>query len=227
MLGFYFLLLAAFVGWLYRRSQDKLRLERMKMEQENRHQMAEMQQHFYETVSDELRQPFQNAFDSLNGIMQRETDEQRYEQQQLLFNQMEQLLEQVNKLFEDDAAKKKMQPQIQELEIVSLDEQLVKDATCYVEENLDNADISVETMAEALAMSRVHLYKKLTSLTDLTPSEFIRQIRLQHAEQLLRKSQLTVAEVAYRVGFNNPRYFSKYFKEMYGMMPSEYKNTVG
>ena len=227
MLGFYFLLLAAFVGWLYRRSQDKLRLERMKMEQENRHQMAEMQQHFYETVSDELRQPFQNAFDSLNGIMQRETDEQRYEQQQLLFNQMEQLLEQVNKLFEDDAAKKKMQPQIQELEIVSLDEQLVKDATCYVEDNLDNADISVETMAEALAMSRVHLYKKLTSLTDLTPSEFIRQIRLQHAEQLLRKSQLTVAEVAYRVGFNNPRYFSKYFKEMYGMMPSEYKNTVG
>jgi AraC-like DNA-binding protein len=189
--------------------------------------MAEMQQHFYETVSDELRQPFQNAFDSLNGIMQRETDEQRYEQQQLLFNQMEQLLEQVNKLFENDVAKKKMQPQIQELEIVSLDEQLVKNATCYVEDNLDNADISVETMAEALAMSRVHLYKKLTSLTDLTPSEFIRQIRLQHAEQLLRKSQLTVAEVAYRVGFNNPRYFSKYFKEMYGMMPSEYKNTVG
>jgi AraC-like DNA-binding protein len=108
-----------------------------------------------------------------------------------------------------------------------MDEQLVKDATCYVEDNLDNADISVETMAEALAMSRVHLYKKLTSLTDLTPSEFIRQIRLQHAEQLLRKSQLTVAEVAYRVGFNNPRYFSKYFKEMYGMMPSEYKNKVG
>ena len=76
-------------------------------------------------------------------------------------------------------------------------------------------------------MSRVHLYKRLTAVTDLTPSEFIRQIRLRHAEQLLRKSQMTVAEVAYKVGFNNPRYFSKYFKEMYGMMPSEYKNSLG
>jgi AraC-like DNA-binding protein len=93
-----------------------------------------------------------------------------------------------------------------------------------VERNLDNADISVETMAEELGMSRVHLYKKLTAITDLTPSEFIRQIRLRHAEQLLSKSQLTVAEVAYKVGFNNPRYLSKYFKEMYGVMPSEYKN---
>lgn len=121
----------------------------------------------------------------------------------------------------------KLKPQIKEVEITNLDEKLVRDATNYVEENLGNSDLSVETMAEALAMSRVHLYKRLTAVTDLTPSEFIRQIRLRHAEQLLRKSQMTVAEVAYKVGFNNPRYFSKYFKEMYGMMPSEYKNSLG
>jgi ligand-binding sensor domain-containing protein/AraC-like DNA-binding protein len=121
----------------------------------------------------------------------------------------------------------KLQPQIKEVEITDMDEKLVRDATDYVEANLGNSDLSVETMAEALAMSRVHLYKKLTAITDLTPSEFIRQIRLRHAEQLLRKSQMTVAEVAYKVGFNNPRYFSKYFKEMYGKMPSEYKNSLG
>lgn len=123
------------------------------------------------------------------------------------------------------AARNKLKPQIREVEITSLDEKLVRDATNYVEDNLDNSEISVETMAEALGMSRVHLYKKLTALTDLTPSEFIRQIRLQHAEQMLLKSQLTVAEVAYNVGFNNPRAFSKYFKEMYGKIPSEYKNA--
>lgn len=123
--------------------------------------------------------------------------------------------------------RRKLKPEIREVEITSLDEKLVRDATNYVEENLDNSDISVETMAESLGMSRVHLYKKLTSLTDMTPSEFIRRIRLEHAEQLLLRSQLTVAEVAYRVGFNNPRAFSKYFKEMYGKIPSEYKNRQG
>ena len=220
----YLLLVAAGLWWFFRRNQEKLRLERMKLERENSTKMTELRQRFYDTVSDELRQPFRNLFESLNDIMKRETDEQRYEQQQQVFGHAEQLLEQMGTLMDDDTAQKKLQPQIREMEITSLDEKLVQDATNYVEENLDNADISVETMAEALAMSRVHLYKKLTAITDLTPSEFIRQIRLRHAEQLLRKSQLTVAEVAYKVGFNNPRYFSKYFKEMYGMMPSEYKN---
>ena len=79
-------------------------------------------------------------------------------------------------------------------------------------------------MAESLGMSRVHLYKRLTAVSGLTPSEFIRQIRLRHAEQLLLKSGMTVAEVAYKVGFSNPRYFSKYFREMYGMTPSQYKD---
>ncbi len=220
----YILLIAVLMLWLYRRNENKLRLERMKMERDNRNKIAELRQHFQDNISEELRLPFQNTFESLNKMMQGETDEQRYEDEQQVFSHVENLLEQVNKLSENSSVATKLKPQIREMEITSLDEKLVQDATNYIEDNLDNADISVETMAEALAMSRVHLYKKLTAITDLTPSEFIRQIRLRHAEQLLRKSQLSVAEVAYRVGFNNPRYFSKYFKEMYGMMPSEYKN---
>ncbi len=220
----YLLSAAALLGWLYRRNEEKLRLERMKMEKSKRNEVDALRQRFQDTISDELRQPFHQTFDSLNRMMQRETDEQRYEDEQLVFGHVENLLEQVNKLAENASAANKLKPQIREMEITSLDKKLVQDATNYIEENLDNTDISVETMAEAMAMSRVHLYKKLTAITDLTPSEFIRQVRLQHAEQLLRKSQLSVAEVAYKVGFNNPRYFSKYFKEMYGMMPSEYKN---
>jgi AraC-like DNA-binding protein len=71
-------------------------------------------------------------------------------------------------------------------------------------------------------MSRVHLYKKLQALTGKAPLEFIRSIRLQHAAQLLQKSQLTVSEVAYKVGFNNPKYFARYFKEEYNVLPSAY-----
>jgi AraC-like DNA-binding protein len=73
-------------------------------------------------------------------------------------------------------------------------------------------------------MSRVHLYKKLLSLTGKSPIEFIRTIRLQRAAQLLQKSQLSVSEIAYKVGFNNPKYFSKYFKDQFNILPSAYAN---
>jgi transcriptional regulator GlxA family with amidase domain len=93
----------------------------------------------------------------------------------------------------------------------------------FVEENLSNPDLSVVSLSEALSMSRVNLYRKLLSVTGSTPSEFIRLIRLRHAEQLLMKSQLSISEIAYKVGFSNQRYFSKCYKELYGYMPSQYK----
>ena len=117
----------------------------------------------------------------------------------------------------------KLQPQLKHVEVTSLDKQLVDKATQYVDDNIRDSSISVESMAKELGMSRVQLYKRLLPVTGSTPIEFIRQIRLRRAEQLLRESQLSVSEVAYSVGFNNPRYFSKYFKEMYGVMPSQYK----
>lgn len=120
----------------------------------------------------------------------------------------------------------KVQAELKPMVITSLDEQLVKKATAYVDENISDTTITVETMAQHLGMSRVHLYKKMLSITGSTPSEFMRQIRMRRAEQLLRSSQFSVSEVAYKVGFNIPRYFSKYFKEMYGMNPSEYKKQL-
>ena len=223
---FYLALTVLLFYWFYRRAKDKLRLERLKLEQENSHRLGELRQKFAESINADLRQPFQNVFESLNEIMERETDEQRYEKQQQVFSHVEELLDAVSKLGAVGQEHSRLNPEVRELEIVSLDEKLVKGATDYVEGNLDNADITVETMAEALGMSRVHLYKRLTAITGMSPSEFIRQIRLRHAEQLLSRSQLTVAEVAYKVGFNNPRYLSKYFKEQYGVMPSEYKGKL-
>lgn len=120
---------------------------------------------------------------------------------------------------------KKVKPEIKQVEVTSVDEQLVKDATQYVEDNISNTELSVEMMSSHLGMSRVNLYKRMLSVTGKTPSEFIRAIRLMHAEPLLREGKYNVSEVAYQVGFNNPRYFSKYFAEVYGMYPSQYKNT--
>lgn len=109
-----------------------------------------------------------------------------------------------------------------EISITSLDESLIQKALDLVENNMANPDFTVEELSRELGMSRVHLYKKLSSLTGKTPIEFIRVIRLKRAAQLLEKSQLNVAEVAYKVGFNNPKYFTKYFKAEFKTLPSAY-----
>jgi signal transduction histidine kinase/ligand-binding sensor domain-containing protein/DNA-binding response OmpR family regulator len=120
---------------------------------------------------------------------------------------------------------KKISVQTSEDKIVSLDDKLVQNAIRVVEENLSNPDFSVEMMSRELGISRVHLYKKLLAITGQSPVEFIRKIRLQHAAQFLQKSQLTVAEVAYKVGFNNRKYFTKYFKDEYKILPSQYAES--
>lgn len=110
-----------------------------------------------------------------------------------------------------------------EITITSLDEKLLNKALKYVEENIGRSDLSVEELSKELGMSRVHLYKKLMYITGKSPVEFIRILRLKRAAQLLAKSQQNVSEVAYQVGFNNPKYFSKYFKEEFGVLPSVYQ----
>ena len=94
----------------------------------------------------------------------------------------------------------------------------------YVDANMARADLSVEELAAELGMSRVHLYKRLKQTTGKTPIEFIRLLRLKRAAQLLRESQLNISEIAYDCGFNNPKYFSRYFKEEFGVLPSVYQN---
>lgn len=116
-------------------------------------------------------------------------------------------------------------PEPEKIQITSLDKQLIEKAVKYVEKNIDNPDLSVEEMSASLGMSRVHLYKRIKHLTGKTPIEFIRIIRLKRAAQLLKESQLNVSEIAYKCGFNNPKYFSRYFKDEFGILPSAYQEN--
>ena len=118
-------------------------------------------------------------------------------------------------------------PTPSDIVITSLDEKLIEKAVKYVEDNISRSDLSVEELSRELGMSRVHLYKKLLQITGKSPIEFIRVIRLKRAAQLLPESQLHVSEVAYEVGFNNPKYFSRYFKEEFGVLPSVYQEKEG
>lgn len=120
------------------------------------------------------------------------------------------------------AFQKQLEVNPAEITVTPLDEQFIKDALAIVEANISNADFSVEDFSRAMHMSRVALYKKLLSITGRPPLEFIRSIRLKRAAQLLSKAQLSVSEVAYEVGFNNPKYFTRYFKEEFKVLPSQY-----
>jgi AraC-like DNA-binding protein len=88
---------------------------------------------------------------------------------------------------------------------------------------MGNPDFSVGELSTRFYTSRSTFYKRLLLLTGKTPIEFIRHIRLRRAAELLEKSRLTVAEIAYTVGFNNPKTFSHYFKEEFNQIPSAYR----
>ena len=119
----------------------------------------------------------------------------------------------------------KSQIDIQPAEITNthLDEKMIKKAIKLMEDHISDNEFSVERLSKELGISRVHLYKKTTSITGKSPIEFIRLIRLKRAAQLLRESQLQISEIAYMVGFNNPKSFSKYFKEEFDVLPSQYQ----
>jgi AraC-like DNA-binding protein len=96
--------------------------------------------------------------------------------------------------------------------------QKVRDA---LEEQIDNADFSVGELAKSLLLSNMQLYRKLKSLTGQNPTLFIRTYRLQKSKHLLVSTDLTVSEIAYDVGFTDPAYFSRAFKEEFGFPPSK------
>jgi len=110
--------------------------------------------------------------------------------------------------------------------VVSADEQFMRKALEVIERHMGSPDFSVETLASKMNVSRVGLYKRILTLSGYTPSEFIRNIRLKRAAQLLEQSGMNVAEIAYEVGFGNPKQFSKYFKALYNTSPSAYRKDA-
>ena len=130
------------------------------------------------------------------------------------------LIENNLKKHEQEAGQLKIEPS--RIAITPLDQQFVEKAIQIVEDNINNADFSVEDLATSLNISRGYLYKKVIKITGKTTLEFIRLIRMKRAQQLLAESQLQVAEIAYKLGYNSPKIFTKHFKEEFGMTPSEY-----
>jgi len=109
----------------------------------------------------------------------------------------------------------------------SVDEKFIRMVSLHMENHLSDPEYSVDQLSSEMNISRVGLYKKLIALTGKSPVAFMRSYRLKSAIPLLDKSQMTIAQVAYEVGYNNPKQFSKYFKQEFGMLPSAYVAQLG
>ena len=94
-----------------------------------------------------------------------------------------------------------------------------------MEKNMDNGDLIVDDLVQEMAVSRSVFFKKLKTLTGLAPVEFIKEIRINRAVQLIETGEFSMTQIAYMVGINDPRYFSKCFKQKMGMTPTEYRDS--
>jgi len=104
----------------------------------------------------------------------------------------------------------------------SIDEQLLSKAVNIVKKNIDNTSFNIPSFSAELGVSRTILFAKIKNLTNLTPNEFIHSIRMKRAAELLELGQINVSEVCYKVGFRNPKYFTKCFKKHFNQTPTEY-----
>ena len=112
---------------------------------------------------------------------------------------------------------------ISTLENHSMDEQFLNHAIKIIEKYLSEAEFDINTFADELSLSKSSLYRKIKTTTGLSPIEFIRNIKLKHASEMLKNNTISIAEVAYAVGFSDPKYFSSCFKTEFNITPSEYQ----
>jgi len=110
------------------------------------------------------------------------------------------------------------------LEIRSQEDQFMQHLIKIMNENLENFDLNIDLLANDLNMSRTVFFNKLKSLTGYSPVEFVREVRFERAAEYIRDTQFTVSEVSYKVGIEDPRYFSRCFKQKFGSTPSDYRH---
>ncbi len=105
------------------------------------------------------------------------------------------------------------------------DKKFLEKLRSVVESHISDPELSVQSLSEKMAMERSVLYRKMQALTNMSPSEYIKSIRLKIATQLLKSDKnISISELSEKVGFSNPKYFAKVFKSHFGMSPKEYKS---
>ena len=122
---------------------------------------------------------------------------------------------------------KEAEKEISEAHLENRDKQFLKQLQAIMQKNLSNSEFGVEDMGQQICLSRVQLYRKVKAMTGSSVVDLLRKARLAKARRLLETRSMSVSEVAYEVGFSAPSYFTKCFKEEYGMLPGDVGNVLG
>jgi len=114
---------------------------------------------------------------------------------------------------------------LKNIAVSTADERFLEKLIQLIEENMKKPAFGVEFLGGELRITRVHLYRKIKALTNMTASEFVRMIRLRYAKKILTTTFLNINEISYEVGFQDPSYFRKCFKQQFGVSPTKYRNN--
>ena len=123
-----------------------------------------------------------------------------------------------------------VKPEKQEVEehllMTTQDQIFLEKLKGLIDKNMDNSDLLIDDLVKEMAVSRTIFFKKLKALTGLGPNEFVKEMRIKRAAQLLGNRDYNITQISYAVGINGSRYFSKCFKAKYGVTPSEYRENL-
>lgn len=148
---------------------------------------------------------------------------------ELLLARIDNLLTQRRKLFEkfssQSARNKVVELAVEDVVVTDRDEEFMKNVMAWLGENVENSELTIDQLASHLGLGRTTMYNKLKSLTGKSPVELIKEYRITKSKLLLRTGQFSVSEMAYKVGFSDPGYFSRCFREQFHMSPAEYLKT--
>jgi DNA-binding response OmpR family regulator/ligand-binding sensor domain-containing protein len=165
-------------------------------------------------VNDYITKPFSATY--LKQRMQNIISNQRLLQQSNL--------EHINQVV-DDSQGENSQPtlQLRSISIVDSDKRMMENLLAYIEDHIADSELKIEDLAVAVNMGRTVFYNKVKAIVGMSPVELLRHIRIQHAEEMIAKSNEPFSQIAYAVGFSDSRYFGKCFKKQTGLTPSEYR----
>ena len=158
-------------------------------------------------------------------LRHRQHNREREQRLDTILHQYRELQEQLNSQQEVVQENTNRKYTLTEPEIENPDEKMMDKLMKFIEERVSDDTLKIEDMAEAVNMGRTVFYEKIRQLVGVSPIDFLKQVRMERAMQLVAKSRMPFSQIAYSIGFTDPKYFTKCFKKYTGMTPSDYRTS--